>query len=78
MCTKVGEELGINPNMLARWRREQIGDYDLLFDLVNLAHHRRTVGGVGALARTTQRIPAVSADSTALAVDHPAWTIFVA
>ena len=27
-CTKVGEELGINPNMLARWRREQIGDMD--------------------------------------------------
>lgn len=27
-CTKVGEELGINPNMLARWRREQIGEMD--------------------------------------------------
>jgi transposase-like protein len=27
-CTRVGEELGINPNMLARWRREQIGEMD--------------------------------------------------
>ena|SRR6056297_1801160 len=27
-CTKVGEELGINPSMLARWRRDQIGDMD--------------------------------------------------
>jgi transposase len=28
VCCRLGEELGINPNMLARWRREQIGEMD--------------------------------------------------
>lgn len=27
-CTQVGEELGINGNLLAKWRRNQVGDMD--------------------------------------------------